>query len=92
MSASSELERETNRVVEGDRMTDDVEATATESGDAAGPRKQRTAEEAMRVTVIKSVAVSVPLAIAIFVGMVASRSEIKIRTGALTSRWPPGSE
>jgi hypothetical protein len=71
MSASSELERETNRVVEGDRMTDDVEATATESGDAAGPRKQRTAEEAMRVTVIKSVAVSVPLAIAIFVGMVA---------------------
>lgn len=52
-------------------MTDDIEPAATDSVDAVKPRKQRSAEEAMRATVIKSVAVSVPLAIAIFVGMVA---------------------
>jgi hypothetical protein len=52
-------------------MTDDIELPTTTSLDAASPRKTRTPEEAMRVTIIKSVAVSVPLAIAIFVGMVA---------------------
>ena len=52
-------------------MTDDLETTATQTPEAANSGKQRTAEEAMRATVIKSVVVSVPLAIAIFIGMVA---------------------
>jgi hypothetical protein len=52
-------------------LTDDIELPATQTLDAASNRKQRSAEEAMRATIIKSVAVSVPLAIAIFVGMVA---------------------
>lgn len=52
-------------------MTDDIELPATETLDTANPRKQRSAEEAMRTTIIKSVAISIPLSIGIFVGMVA---------------------
>ena len=52
-------------------MTDEIDVPATQMLDRATPRKQRSAEQAMRVTIIKSVAVSVPLAIGIFVGMVA---------------------
>ena len=52
-------------------MTDEIELPATQTLDPVSPRKQRTAEQAMRVTIIKSVAVSVPLAIGVFVGMVA---------------------
>jgi hypothetical protein len=52
-------------------MTDEIELPTTKTVDPARPRKTRTPEEAMRVTIAKSIAVSVPLAIAIFVGMVA---------------------
>ena len=52
-------------------MTDDIETTATQTPEAASSGKLRTAEEAMRATVIKSVLISVPLMIAIFVGLVA---------------------
>ena len=52
-------------------MTDEIEVPANQVLDPANPRKQRSAEQAMRVTIIKSIAVSVPLAIGIFVGMVA---------------------
>jgi ribose/xylose/arabinose/galactoside ABC-type transport system permease subunit len=52
-------------------MTDDIEIPTTTALDVASPRKTRSPEEAMRVTIAKSIAVSVPLAIAIFVGMVA---------------------
>jgi hypothetical protein len=52
-------------------MTDDIEPTATPTPAAAGAAKVRTPEQAMRATVIKSVVVSVPLAIGIFIGMVA---------------------
>ena len=48
-------------------MTGDIEVPASQTLDAASP----SAEDAMRATVIKSVAVSVPLAIAFFVGLVA---------------------
>ena len=52
-------------------MTDDIELPPTKTLDARSPRKTRSPGAAMRVTVIKSIAVSVPLAIAIFIGMVA---------------------
>lgn len=52
-------------------MTDDIELPSTHTLDAASPRKPRSAEEAMRATIVKSVVVSVPVAVAIFVGMVA---------------------
>jgi membrane protein YdbS with pleckstrin-like domain len=52
-------------------VTDEIEPAPSETLDAPGPREQPSAEKAMRTTIIKSVAVSVPLAIAIFVGMVA---------------------
>jgi threonine/homoserine/homoserine lactone efflux protein len=52
-------------------MTGDVELPAPQAIDATSPDEQPTAEEKMRATVIKSVAVSVPLAIAFFVGLVA---------------------
>jgi threonine/homoserine/homoserine lactone efflux protein len=52
-------------------VTSDLELPASQTVDAARPAKQPTAEEKMRKTVIKSVAVSVPLAIAFFVGLVA---------------------
>jgi hypothetical protein len=49
----------------------DLEVPATQTLDPARDVKQRSPEEAMRATIIKSVAVSVPLAIGIFIGMVA---------------------
>ena len=52
-------------------MSDEIELPATQTIDPVKPRKQRTVEQAMRVTIIKSIAVSVPLAIGVFVGMVA---------------------
>lgn len=52
-------------------MTDDIEPLPTETLEAASAGKTRSAEAAMRATIIKSVAIAVPLAIAIFVGMVA---------------------
>jgi hypothetical protein len=52
-------------------MSDDIELPATDSLDPASPTKARSPEEAMRVTIIKSIAVSVPLAIVIFMGMIA---------------------
>jgi threonine/homoserine/homoserine lactone efflux protein len=52
-------------------VTGDIEIPASLTVDAARADKHPSAEEAMRATVIKSVAVSVPLAIAFFVGLVA---------------------
>jgi threonine/homoserine/homoserine lactone efflux protein len=52
-------------------MTGDVELPGPQAIDATSSDEQPTAEEKMRATVIKSVAVSVPLAIAFFVGLVA---------------------
>ncbi len=52
-------------------MTDDIELSTTKTLDAASPRNTRSPEEAMRMTIIRSIAVSVPLATAIFIGMVA---------------------
>lgn len=52
-------------------MTGDIDLPTSAPRDPAGPPEPRSAEAAMRVTIIKSVAVSVPLAIGIFVGMVA---------------------
>jgi len=51
-------------------VSDDIETTTAHTP-AAANGKERTAEERMRSTVIKSVVVAVPAAIAIFVGMVA---------------------
>jgi threonine/homoserine/homoserine lactone efflux protein len=50
-------------------VTGDVELPATQTLDRA--HTERSAETAMKVTIIKSVAVSVPLAIGFFVGLVA---------------------
>jgi hypothetical protein len=61
----------TSSVIEGDRMTDEIELPTTKTLAAASPGKTRSPEAAMRVTIAKSIAVSVPLAIAIFIGMVA---------------------
>jgi threonine/homoserine/homoserine lactone efflux protein len=52
-------------------VTGDIEIPPTQQLDTASPDKRPSAEDAMRATVIKSVAVSVPLAIAFFVGLVA---------------------
>jgi hypothetical protein len=52
-------------------VTGDVELPASQALAAARPDKQSSAEEKMRTTIIKSVAVSVPLAIGVFVGLVA---------------------
>jgi threonine/homoserine/homoserine lactone efflux protein len=52
-------------------VTGDIELPASQTLDATNPDKQPTAEDAMRATIIKSIAVSVPLAIAFFVGLVA---------------------
>jgi threonine/homoserine/homoserine lactone efflux protein len=50
-------------------MTGDIELPASQALDRA--QKQPTAEEKTRTTIIKSVAVSVPVAIVFFVGLVA---------------------
>ena len=52
-------------------MTGDIELPASQTPAATRPDKQPTAEEKMRTTIIKSVAVSVPIAIGVFVGLVA---------------------
>ena len=53
-------------------MTSDVELPASQALDVPRrPDKQPTAEEKMRTTIIKSVAVSVPVAIGVFVGLIA---------------------
>ena len=52
-------------------MSGDVELPDSQALDRARPDKQPTAEEKMRATIIKSVAVSVPVAIGVFVGLVA---------------------
>jgi ribose/xylose/arabinose/galactoside ABC-type transport system permease subunit len=50
-------------------VTGDVELPASQALDRA--HTERSAETAMKVTIIKSVGVSVPIAIAFFVGLVA---------------------
>jgi hypothetical protein len=57
-------------VAEGDRVTGDIERQASQALEAARSDKQPTAEEKMRTTIIKSVAVSVPVAIGVFVGLI----------------------
>jgi threonine/homoserine/homoserine lactone efflux protein len=52
-------------------MTGDIERPASQAIDVARSGRQPTAEEKMRATIIKSVAVSVPVAIGFFVGLVA---------------------
>jgi hypothetical protein len=52
-------------------VTDDIEPVPAENLDPASGRKLRSPEAAMRATIIKSLAISIPVAIAIFVGMVA---------------------
>jgi threonine/homoserine/homoserine lactone efflux protein len=52
-------------------VTGDIELPASQTVDAVRPDTPKTAEQKMRTTVIKSVALSVPLAIAFFVGLVA---------------------
>ena len=51
-------------------MTGDIEVPESQALDVARPDKQPSAEEKMRTTIIKSVAVSVPVAIGVFVGLV----------------------
>jgi threonine/homoserine/homoserine lactone efflux protein len=58
-------------VAEGERVTGDIKLPASETVEVARPSIQPTAEGKMRTTIIKSVALSVPLAIAFFVGLVA---------------------
>jgi ribose/xylose/arabinose/galactoside ABC-type transport system permease subunit len=50
-------------------VTGDVELPASQALDRA--HTERAAETAMRVTIIKSVALSVPIAIGFFIGLVA---------------------
>jgi hypothetical protein len=71
MITHGEIRRGSARAAEGDRMTDDIELPTTKSLDPTSPRQPRSPEAAMRLTIIKSIAVSVPLAIAIFIGIVA---------------------
>ncbi len=52
-------------------MTGDLEVPVSQALNTEQADGQSSAEQAMRATIIKSVAVSVPLAVAIFVGMVA---------------------
>jgi threonine/homoserine/homoserine lactone efflux protein len=52
-------------------VTGDVELPSSRAVEAVRPGTQPTVEEKMRTTIIKSVALSVPLAIAFFVGLVA---------------------
>jgi hypothetical protein len=52
-------------------VTGDIERPVSQAPDRARPDKQPTAEEKMRTTIIKSVAVSVPVAIGVFVGLIA---------------------
>src|SRR5207248_11633123 len=54
-----------------EHVTSDVELPPSQRPDTACPDKQPTAEDKMRTTIIKSVAVSVPVAIGVFVGLVA---------------------
>jgi hypothetical protein len=49
----------------------DIELPASQAPDAVRQDRQPTAEDKMRSTIIKSVAVSVPVAIAVFVGLIA---------------------
>jgi hypothetical protein len=50
-------------------VTGDIELPASQPLDVPRPDRQPTAEEKMRTTIIKSVAVSVPVAIGVFVGI-----------------------
>ena len=52
-------------------MTDDIDVSPAQTLDAPSHRKERSPAGATRATVIKSVVISVPLVIAIFVGLVA---------------------
>ena len=52
-------------------MTSDIELPASQAPDAVRPDRQPSAEQRMQTTIIKSVALSVPLAIGVFVGLVA---------------------
>jgi hypothetical protein len=61
-------------------MTQEGQLPTTPTLDATSASKQRSAEAAMRATIIKSTAVAVPIAIAIFIGIVAL---------ALRSQQPP---
>jgi hypothetical protein len=52
-------------------VTDEIELPATQTPEVASPHGAPASAHAIRMTVVKSIAVSVPLAIGIFVGMVA---------------------
>ena len=52
-------------------MTGDIELPASQTVDGTHLERQPSAEEKMRTTIIKSVAVSVPVAIGVFVGLIA---------------------
>ena len=52
-------------------MSSDVELPASQALDEPRPNRRPTAEEKMRTTIIKSLAVSVPVAIGVFVGLIA---------------------
>ncbi len=52
-------------------MTNDVEVPVSQALDGDRPDEQPTAEAALRVTLVKSVVLAVPLSIAVFVGLVA---------------------
>jgi hypothetical protein len=58
-------------LLKGGRITGDIERPASQALDGARPDKQPTAEDKMRATIIKSVTVSVPVAIGVFVGLIA---------------------
>jgi hypothetical protein len=52
-------------------VTDDIELPATQTPDAGSAYGARASAQAIRLTIIKSIAVSVPLTIGIFIGIVA---------------------
>ena len=52
-------------------MSSDIERPAYQAPDAVRSDQQPSAEQKMQTTIIKSVALSVPLAIGVFVGLVA---------------------
>jgi hypothetical protein len=52
-------------------VTDDIDVPTSQTLNAVGPRERGSAEDAMRATIVKALVVSVPVAIVIFVGMVA---------------------
>ena len=52
-------------------MTGDIELPASQTLEATRADRQPSAEDKMRATIIRSVAVSVPVAVGVFVGLIA---------------------